>query len=150
LRREGDVAAAGRAHLEELALAERVYGAEHAEYAMALYGTAHHEYSVGNLDEAWRIWEQCRDVLERALGPRAKRLGSTYYSFACLAAIQERRDVALEMLGRALDCDGWVWRGILEDSDLDSLRGDPEFEALMDEVRRRVEKRAAVLAAVAQ
>ena len=150
LRREGDEAAAGRAHQEALALAERVYGAEHAEYAMALYGTAYHEYATGNLDEAWQIWEQCRDVLERVLGPRAKRLGSTYYSFACLSAIQERREEALEMLATALDCDGWVWRGILEDSDLDSLRGDPEFEAMMDEVRRRLEKREAVLAYTAQ
>ena len=54
------------------------------------------------------------------------------------------------MLATALDCDGWVWRGILDDSDLDSLRGDPEFEAMMDEVRRRLAKREAVLAGTAQ
>jgi tetratricopeptide (TPR) repeat protein len=148
LRREGDLPAAGRAHAETLDVAERIWGTEHVEYATALYGMAYHEYSVGNLEQAWRIWERCRDVLERALGPRAKRMGSTYYSFACLAAIQNRPEEALEMLSTALDCDGWTWRGILEDSDLDSLRGDPEFEAMMDEVRRRLAKREAVLAGV--
>jgi serine/threonine protein kinase/tetratricopeptide (TPR) repeat protein len=150
LRREGDEAAAQRTHVEAVELAEQIYGTEHVEYAMGLYGMAYHEYAVGNLDEAWRIWERCRDILVRAVGPRGTRLGSTYYSFACLAALQDRSDEALEMLERSLDCDSWVWRGILEDSDLDSLRGDPEFEAMMDEVRRRLEAREAVLAGLGQ
>jgi serine/threonine protein kinase/tetratricopeptide (TPR) repeat protein len=150
LRREGNEVAAARAHLEALELAERIYGTEHVEYAMALYGMAYHAYDTGDLDEAWRTWERCRDVLARSMGPRAKRLGSTYYSFACLAALQNRADEALEMLATALDCDGWVWRGILDDPDLDSLRGDPEFETMMDEVRRRLDKRQAVLASLAQ
>jgi non-specific serine/threonine protein kinase/serine/threonine-protein kinase len=140
LHREGDQAAARRAHRQAVELAEQVYGTEHLEYAMALYGIAYDEYSNGNLDKAWRIWERCRDVLARAVGPRAEHLGSTYYSFACLAALQDRREEALEMLGRSLECDGWVWHGILEDPDLDSLRGDPEFEAIMDDVRRRLEE----------
>ena len=150
LHKLGDRPAGRRAHEEAARLAEKIYGTEHAEYAMALYGLAYDAYSAGDLDEAWRTWERCRDVLARTMGPRAKRIGSTYYSFACLAALQNRRDVALEMLGTALDCDGWVWRGVLEDSDLDSLRGDPEFEAMMLEVRRRLEKREATLAAVTE
>jgi serine/threonine protein kinase/tetratricopeptide (TPR) repeat protein len=146
LRKLGDEPAARRTHAQAVELAEQVYGTEHVEYAIALYGKAYSEYASGNLDEAWRIWERCRDILVRAVGPRANRLGSTYYSFACLAAIQGRRDLALEMFRQALGCDGWVWRGILEDSDLDSLRSDPEFEAMMDEVRRRLEKREALRA----
>jgi len=35
---------------------------------------------------------------------------------------------------------GWSWHGVDTDTDLESLRGDPEFEALMEKYRRRVER----------
>jgi len=148
LHRLGDRPAARRAHEEGLQLAEKIYGTEHVEYATSLYGLAYDSYSAGDLDEAWRTWERCREVLTRTMGPRAKRIGATYYSFACLAALQGRRAEAMDWLRQALDSSGWVWKGILEDTDLDSLRGDQEFEAMMDEVRRRLAKREAVLAGV--
>jgi hypothetical protein len=34
---------------------------------------------------------------------------------------------------------GWAERDILDDSALDSLRGDPEFEAVIAEVKERLE-----------
>jgi hypothetical protein len=43
-----------------------------------------------------------------------------------------------EMTGLDIDT-GWSWYGAESDANLESLRGDPEFEAIMDEIKRRVE-----------
>ncbi len=140
LRRLGEEEAARRTLGDSVELAARLLGTSHPAYASALFSLAIHEYAIGNLDEARRIFEQSRDVLVGVLGPRSRRIGIYNYDLACVAALQGRRDEALGLLREALECEGWVWSGVLDDSDLGSLRGDPEFEELMVEVRRRIEE----------
>ena len=43
---------------------------------------------------------------------------------------------------------GWVRTRIFDDPDLDSLRGDPQFEALVAEVEERLEERKREAAAL--
>ena len=53
-----------------------------------------------------------------------------------LAAALGERDRALDHLRKAVGL-GWAERGIVRDTVLDSLRGDPGFDALVAEVRKR-------------
>jgi hypothetical protein len=56
------------------------------------------------------------------------------YNMACYAALRGWRDEALEHLRRRQRLRGLAaW--MLEDSDLDSLHGDPEFEAMFAGLR---------------
>ncbi len=121
-----------------LSIREKHLGPEHLETAVALEGLGYHEYALGNLTAAYELIEHSLEIQIRVLGDRARRLGKAYYNLACINALTGNRRAALDGLQLALDT-GWSWYGADADSDLDSLRGDPEFEAMMEEVRRRVE-----------
>ena len=138
LRDLGDEPAARRMFERNLAVAEKSYGPDHLETANALGGLAYHEYALGNMAKAYELSERSLEIKIRALGARARRLGATYYNLACIDALQGNRQGALGYLQYALDT-GWSWYGAETDSDLDALRGDPEFEVMMDEIKRRVE-----------
>ena len=66
-------------------------------------------------------------------------MGTVYYNLACIDALRGSRHGALGYFRLALET-GWSWHGVDTDTDLESLRGDPEFEALMEKNRRRVER----------
>ncbi len=138
LRDLGDEPAARRMIERNIAVAEKWYGPEHMETAAAMAGLAYHEYAVGNVELARELMERSLKTQIRLVGAKARRLGITYYNVACINAIEGNRSQALANLHLALDT-GWSWRGVETDTDLDSLRGDPEFEAMAEEVRRRID-----------
>ncbi len=121
-----------------LVISETVFGPIHIEVADSLATMAYREYQLGNISEARAMSERSLDVWIRAMGPEARRLGIGYYNLACLAALEGDRDEAMERLRQAF-ATGWWWPGVDDDSDLDSLRGDPEFEALLDRARANAE-----------
>ena len=138
LRDLGEEAAARRMFERNITIAEQAYGPDHIETAIALSGLGYHESVVGNLARAHELNERSLEIQIRVLGARARRVGAAYYNMACIHAVEGNRRGALDHLQLALDT-GWWWDGVEADSDLDSLRGDPEFETLMDEIRLRVE-----------
>ncbi len=138
LRDLGDEPAARRMFERNLSIAQESYGPQHMETAGALAGLAYHEYAVGDLAAARELSERSLEIQIVALGAGARRLGMAYYNLACLNAMGGHRRAALDNLQLALDT-GWWWRGVATDSDLDSLRGDPEFEVIAGEINRRVE-----------
>ncbi len=138
LRDLGDEPAARRMFERNLAIAEKWYGPEHMETAAALAGLAYHEYAVGRVGVARELMERSLETQVRVVGAKARRLGITYYNLACINAIEGDAGDALVNLQLALDT-GWSWYGVESDADLDSLRGDPEFEAMAGEIKRRVE-----------
>ncbi len=138
LRDLGEEPAARRMFERNLAIAEKWYGSQHMETAAALAGLAYHEYAVGNVGVAHELMERSLETQIRVVGAKARRLGITYYNLACINAIEGNPGDAMGYLHLALDT-GWSWRGVETDTDLDSLRGDPEFEAMTDEIRRRIE-----------
>jgi non-specific serine/threonine protein kinase/serine/threonine-protein kinase len=102
------------------------------------------ENYLGDLYRRRGHYDESRELLERVLEGRLKSLdenhwyvGASHYQVGCLAAALDDRDVALEHFREALAA-GWAKRTILEDKDLDSLRGDPEFEAIVAEVKKRL------------
>jgi tetratricopeptide (TPR) repeat protein len=111
-------------------IAERVFGPDHIETAQSIATEGYLRYSQGQLAEAHRLYAHALEIGERSLGPTARRLGGWHYALACIAALRGERNEALARLREALAL-GWWWDGVLEDSDMDSLRGDPEFEAII-------------------
>jgi hypothetical protein len=67
-------------------------------------------------------------------------VGRDLYNLACLDALEGNEETALERLREAIDT-GWATTRILDDPDLDSLRGDPRFEAVVADVKGRLEER---------
>ncbi len=62
---------------------------------------------------------------------------STLYNIACMYALGGRRDQAIALLERALH-NGFAQKEWIEhDTDLNSLRGDPRFRALLERMGRR-------------
>ena len=55
-----------------------------------------------------------------------------WYNLACSFSLSERKDEALEALGKAMDLgyDDYEW--MKKDSDFTFLRGDPRFESMLD------------------
>jgi quercetin dioxygenase-like cupin family protein len=58
--------------------------------------------------------------------------GSLYYQLACVEALQEQLDAAVTALARAVELRPAVREWARGDSDLDALREDPRFMALVD------------------
>ena len=64
--------------------------------------------------------------------------GLNWYQQACLAALMGDEASALELLRQSLDTT-WASDIVLRDPDLDVLRGDPDFETIAAEFRRRLD-----------
>ena len=95
------------------------------------------EYRAGHHVRARELYERALAIHLRAYGDGHPRLARSLYNLGCLATLAGDKERALDYLHRALESD---FRApiIFTDPDLDTLRGDPEFEAIVEEVRRRV------------
>lgn len=77
---------------------------------------------------------RARALSERALAARPDEF-ATAYNLACAFTILGDRERALELLDRATQRGRGNLAWIEQDPDLDSLRGDPQFEAIVDRLR---------------
>ncbi|NJN73309.1 MAG: hypothetical protein HC799_11140 [Limnothrix sp. RL_2_0] len=68
--------------------------------------------------------------LDKALEIKPDYAG-TYYNKACLFALQTKIETALELLTTALNLDPKYQDMAKTDSDFDSIRDDPRFQALI-------------------
>lgn len=92
----------------------------------ALYVGANQLCNVGELDKGM-------ELAERALG-QDENEPVVLYNVACFYAMKGDTDRSIELLERAVER-GWGDRSWLEtDSDLDSLRDDDRFKALLDTI----------------
>jgi len=74
---------------------------------------------------------RAREILAEGLEVRPDS-PTLYYNLACLEAVEGRRENALEALRKAISARPDVASWARDDDDLESLRGDPEFRALVD------------------
>jgi tetratricopeptide (TPR) repeat protein len=118
-------------------LAENTLGSAHLETARSFEMLGFHYYQLHDYDQALRQYRRGLEVREQIFGPGHPALGWNLYDQACILALAGDSDAALSRLHSALDC-GWANYRIHEDGDLDSLRGNPEFEAIVEEVRNRL------------
>jgi Flp pilus assembly protein TadD/TolB-like protein len=84
-----------------------------------------------------------REAEARAAATNAESLSASrwgHYNLACYRALAGDRAAAIRDLRRSLEL-GFADALITTDSDLESLRGDPEFEAVVDAVEERIRSR---------
>jgi tetratricopeptide (TPR) repeat protein len=87
-------------------------------------------------------YREASDLFHRAIAVAEENRDATvnvaWYNFACAAAIAGQTDEAFRYLREAVD-KGFVYGDAIgEDKDLASLRSDPRFTGILDEIRRRV------------
>jgi len=73
---------------------------------------------------------------EEIFGAGHAATGWNLYDQACILALSGDPTAALDTLRLALDT-GWANDRIEKDDDFDTLRGTPQFEAILEEVRSR-------------
>jgi tetratricopeptide (TPR) repeat protein len=120
-------------NIEEL---ESMLGKEHPELNRTLQSIGYLEYEAGNLDRARQNYRRALEIQQKAWGPEHSVTSGTLYSLACFDALDGKPEQALDLLRSALDR-GFDNDFIFEDPDMESLRGTPEFEEILAEVRRR-------------
>ena len=91
--------------------------------------------ATGDLKEAEDVLRQAVDAYESRGGDEF--LGLALYQLAGLAARHGKRTEALALLRRSA-ASGHVDEGVTDDSNLVSLHGNPEFEAIVAEVKKRI------------
>jgi adenylate cyclase len=96
----------------------------HPDDARALYLGAN---ALCRLGEGSRSLDWARRAL--AIDPEDCGI---LYNVACVYALQGKTDEAIDCLDKAMTHAYWYKRWAKNDSDLDSLRGSPRFQALMD------------------
>jgi len=96
-----------------------------------------HYYQSHDYDQALRQYRRGLEIREAVFGIGHPANGWNLYDQACILALAGDTGGALAALHRALDC-GWANYRIYDDGDLDSLRGEPDFEDIVNEVRGRL------------
>jgi non-specific serine/threonine protein kinase/serine/threonine-protein kinase len=118
-------------------IAETSHGRKHMDFALSLEIIGLHHYKNQNWDEALRLYRRAFEVREEIFGDSHGATGWNLYDQACILALSGNGDTAVATLRQALEV-GWLNHRIFEDDDFDSLKGDPEFEAILAEVRSRL------------
>ena len=133
----GDVEGARTTLDRALRIVEDAWGPSHVDVARVVEMFGFHYYQKGEYDEALRRYKRGLEIREEIFGAGHGATGWNLYDQACILALSGDADGALATLHRALGV-GWANGRIFEDDDFDSLRGDPEFEAVLEEVRGRL------------
>ncbi len=89
-------------------------------------------YRAGQASEASIAAQKAASLPETASGQ---------YNLACFSAVRGDREKAMTYLQRAVAL-GFANEIVTKDPDLESLRGRPEFEAIVAEVNRRIQARS--------
>ena len=136
----GNYKAARPLNERALAIQEKVLGPDHPDLAHTLNTCANLYQVAGDYANAIKVHQRGLAIRERNLRPDHPRIIESYYNLACASALIGRREDALGFLRECVRR-GFAQPAILTDSDLASLRGDAEFEALLGEVKRRLDGR---------
>jgi non-specific serine/threonine protein kinase/serine/threonine-protein kinase len=125
--------------LEVLETQKRLLGDDHPQTLVFMVGLGDLRTRQGKYEEAGTLIREALNGFLRSLNEEHPWATGALYYLGCLAAASGKRGEALDHLRKAVSL-GWAEPDILEDPTLDSLRGDPEFEAIEAEVRKRVEE----------
>ena len=87
--------------------------------------------SFRNVSRAEAINRETLDIQKRALGPEHAETLHSIYILAWMAALQGERTGAFRYLSDAVDHGFSNVEGLLGGSNLESLRGDPEFKRIV-------------------
>lgn len=133
LNSEGKYGEAEKLFQETLDTRRRVLGPEHPQTLLSMLNLADTLTKMGQYDEAEKMLEQTLEIQRRVLGPEHPYTAVTTYNLGSIAAHLGRRDDALTLLRSAVDhgLPVGVALGMDKDTDLQSLHGNPRFDALV-------------------
>jgi non-specific serine/threonine protein kinase/serine/threonine-protein kinase len=114
-----------------------VSGPEHPDTLRELVMQANALDDLGRPTEAEAIYREVLSIQRRTLPPSHPRLALTLYNLACLEAKQGQRAQALAHLRESVEggMEGHLAASLEKEPDFASLRGSPEFEALLERAR---------------
>jgi len=135
LQRDGKLAEAEKLQRSILEAKRRVLGPDHPETLKTLASLAATLFIEGKDTEARKIYADRIEAIRKQSGQPG--LGGAYYDFACGAALAGHRDEAFELLRRAIETGYLDSENTQSDRDLQSLRSDPRFAALLAEMKQR-------------
>jgi serine/threonine-protein kinase len=127
LRRQGKLEEAEPYLREALEGARRVLGDDHPITLASMDATAKLYINQRQYEKAEALLEEVLD----ALGPKHSDTAKTIGSLGTVAALRGDRRRALEFLRQAVEIDGALAKSMAADPLLESLHGDPEFEAIL-------------------
>ncbi len=120
-----------------LAIQEKVLGPDHPDLAHTLNTSANLYQAAGDYTATRRVHERALAIRKKNLRPDHPRIAESYYNLACIAALGGSSKDAIGFLRESVQR-GFAKPLIFSDSDLESLHGDPEFEAILDQMRKRL------------
>jgi serine/threonine protein kinase/tetratricopeptide (TPR) repeat protein len=128
---------------EQLENRRRILGEEDLQTLKSMTALAVVISNQGRHDEAEALNRKTLEISRRVLGEDHVQSNELRYNLACDLALQGRRRDAVSSLRDALNhgYKGYSgnWSLIIDDPTLASLHGDPEFEEIVEELRRRNE-----------
>ncbi len=126
---EGDFPRASEHLLRADKVLTEVFGSESPQAARVRTQLGIMEYFQGHHESARTYFGEAVQVQARLLPPDDPELMDNHYNLACLNNVLGDRAASLEHLKLAVD-NGFANPYILEDPDLESLKGNPEFDRL--------------------
>jgi tetratricopeptide (TPR) repeat protein len=99
--------------------------------------------TAGRYDKAEALHRQALSLRERVLGREHPETLRSLYNLACVAALQGRRDEAFQHLRDAVARGYSNATALREDTDLASMRGDPEFDKIVASAEKNQTRTAA-------
>jgi len=129
-RNNGGYSAARLLYEDALGINEKKWGPDHWEVAATLVGFARLEVAQGRISEADSYFKRATAITERIQG----KSPIFSYNQACYSALLNDRDQAIRILKQAVARGFDSTYKMAHDPDLASLRGDPEFEAIIKAV----------------
>jgi non-specific serine/threonine protein kinase/serine/threonine-protein kinase len=134
---------------EALDISRRKLGEEHQVTVWAMDHLAMAREAQSRRGEAEAVRREILEINRRVRGEDHPDTELSRYALAANLALQGRRNESISFLRDLMD-NGYrdPAMSILDDPDLASLHGDPEFEAIVEELRRRNEETNAEAAAV--
>jgi non-specific serine/threonine protein kinase/serine/threonine-protein kinase len=139
LNSEGKYAEANRLFQEALDTRRRVLGPEHPQTLVSMVNLADTLTKMGQYEEAENMLKQTLEMQRRVLGPEHPYTAVTTYNLGAIAAHLGHHDDALAFLRSAVDhgLPIGIALGMDKDTDLQSLHGDPNFDALVVHARQQ-------------
>jgi hypothetical protein len=119
-----------------------VLGVQHTHTLITMYNLALVYLRQQRFDAAEHMMRETLALDRKVRGDRHPSTLETEYGMACILARAGKREEALATLRHAVDLgfDGAYMAG---DTDLASLDGDPSFQTLVAEVKRRADAKSA-------
>jgi eukaryotic-like serine/threonine-protein kinase len=138
LTAEGRYKEAEKLLRDTLAIQRRVLGQEHQETLGTQGNLANLLLKEGRVAESEQLQRETLEIRRRVLGPAHPDTVESLYDLAIVEEHKGERDAALNLLREAIDhglspIDGL---GIENDPDLEPLRGDSRFEALVGQAKQ--------------